>query len=443
MPALADLLPKQSQTVGAIYAHHKHIGNIEPPRQYLGMSEIGGPCKRALWYKFRHCCKPDFTGRFFRLFETGDLAEIRFTKELRAIGCEVHDVNENGEQFAFNELGGHFSGHMDGCAIGIPEAPETWHVLEFKTHNAKSFTELTKEGVEKSKPQHYAQMQCYMHSSGMTRALYLAVNKDTDELYSERIRYDKEAAKRLIERAEQIITNITPPERISDRPDFYQCKWCDARAICWGIQEEGKCQALPVPAISCRQCCHATPAMDGNARWVCEKHKRSLSEADQAKACDDHLCLPGLFAFAEPEEYGKYTGSKSEYIDFKNEDGKIWQHGCGEGGFTTKELMQLSQQQLSVGMIDVAKNLYQAEVTGVCHDDILLRYPAEDSEVVWKGRAGQLEQAWKDAFRESMNPVNVIKKSDNFECQAAEFTGGRVAIIWPATKEAEIRRGKE
>ena len=36
-------------------------------------------------------------------------------------------------------------------------------------------------------------MQSYMHLAGLERAFYLAVNKNTDELYQERIRYDAEA----------------------------------------------------------------------------------------------------------------------------------------------------------------------------------------------------------------------------------------------------------
>jgi hypothetical protein len=39
---------------------------------------------------------------------------------------------------------GHFGGSMDAVALGIPEAPKTWHLCEFKTHNAKSFADLQK-----------------------------------------------------------------------------------------------------------------------------------------------------------------------------------------------------------------------------------------------------------------------------------------------------------
>ena len=158
MTDLTQYIPEQSKTVAAIFAHHKKTGDAEPVRGYLGASIIGHHCERYLWYCFRQCCKPDFSGRMYRLFETGDLEEPRFIRELRAIGCTVHDTDENGEQFEVSAFGGHFSGHMDGCALGIPEAPKTWHVLEFKTHNAKSFRGLVKKGVKESKPQHYAQI---------------------------------------------------------------------------------------------------------------------------------------------------------------------------------------------------------------------------------------------------------------------------------------------
>ena len=55
-------------------------------------------------------------------------------------------------------------------ALGLLEAPKTWHVVEFKTHSAKSFRELAAKGVAEAKPQHWAQMQVYMHLTGITRA---------------------------------------------------------------------------------------------------------------------------------------------------------------------------------------------------------------------------------------------------------------------------------
>ena len=67
---------------------------------------------------------------------------------------------------------------------------------------------VARNGVEKSKPEHWAQMQLYMHWSGMERAYYLAVNKDTDDLYGERVHYDKEAATRLVAKAQAVVTAL-------------------------------------------------------------------------------------------------------------------------------------------------------------------------------------------------------------------------------------------
>lgn len=429
MADIAQHLPQESPTVAAIYAAYKRAGDAEPHRGYLGASIIGHSCERYLWYCFRGCCRPEFSGRMYRLFERGDLEEARFSADLRAIGCTVHEVDpDTGKQFEVTALGGHFSGHTDGCALGIPEAPNTWHVLEFKTHNAKSFAKLAKEGVKKAKPQHYAQMQTYMHLTGLTRALYLATNKDTDEIYAERVYYDKAAAESLMARAERVITATTPPERISTRPDYFECGWCDAKAVCWGSATS----ALPIHAVSCRQCCHATPKMDGRARWACEKHGRSLSEGDQARACDDHLVLPGLIGFAEPLDYDDGC------IIFNGESGQ-WKHG--KGGYSTRELTTLPASALSNEILAAAKELFDATVTNCSPDDILSRYPKGDSRTVWEGEANKLVEAWRKLYLEDLYTMDAVAKCEEIDYQAAEFPGERVAIVWLKIKTAEIREG--
>ena len=176
--------------------------------------------------------------------------------ELRGIGCQVFEYDSNGDQFEVVACNGHFKGHTDGVALGVPEAPKTWHLLEMKTASAKSFAKTKKDGCEKDKPQHFAQMQVYMHLMKLTRALYMVVNKDNDELYTERIRYDAKKAQALIDKAQSIINASTPPERISDRPDSFACKFCDARELCHGTSEV----AVNVPALLARQGGHATPS---------------------------------------------------------------------------------------------------------------------------------------------------------------------------------------
>ncbi len=260
-------------------------------RPHLGASLIGRPCRRQLWYLFRWAVRPAHSGRILRLFARGQREEEALAELLRAAGVTVITHNPNtGEQYRFGT--GHFGGSMDGACVGLPDAPKTWHVLEFKTHNLKSFNQLEKEGVRLAKPEHWAQMQCYMHWSGMTRALYVAVCKDDDRLHLERIDYDRKEAEALLEKAQAVINAPEPPARISEDAAWYQCKWCDAWPVCHGKQ-------LPLP--TCRSCVHATPEPDGS--WSCRYHKRTLMVEEQKRGCHDHVYIPHCFEkLAEPVE---------------------------------------------------------------------------------------------------------------------------------------------
>ena len=139
---MAALPPPPAATVAAIYAAYEATRG-DGFRDHLGASLIGKPCERALWYDFRWITPATFPGRILRLFETGQLEEARLVRNLRATGATVLDVDpETGRQFRVEAVGGHFGGSLDAVAIGLIEAPKTWHVVEFKTHSARSFHEL-------------------------------------------------------------------------------------------------------------------------------------------------------------------------------------------------------------------------------------------------------------------------------------------------------------
>lgn len=271
-------------------------------RAHLGASVIGRPCERAGWYTFRWATRATHSGRILRLFARGQREEQTLVELLRKAGVEVHDQDGAGQQFRVSAIGGHFGGSLDGCAIGLVEAPEKWHVLEFKTHNDKSFAKLVKEGVERAKPEHYAQMQVYMALTGMDRAFYLAVNKNDDSLHGERVRFDQGAADALMQKAQRIIASDRPPARLSEDPAWYECKFCDHRLTC---------HAGAVPPPSCRTCIHATPELYGEGVWSCARHQVELTHAEQLAGCPSHAYIPDLLAFwAEPIDA---HGSSVEY----------------------------------------------------------------------------------------------------------------------------------
>jgi hypothetical protein len=376
-----------------------------------------------------------------RLFETGDLEEARLVGELRAIGCTVHDRDEHGNQFEVRDIGGHFSGHMDGCALGVLEAPKTWHVLEFKTHNAKSYAHLLSHGVKASKPQHYAQMMVYMGLTKMTRALYLAKNKDTDDLYGERVRYDPTEFKALMDRARMIISSNQAPERCAGRCDDFRCRMCDAQAICWDVGISSVTPALPVPYISCRQCCHATPEVDTeHGRWSCAKHRMTISRPKQLEACPDHLCLPTLISFADP------TDATSDSIEFTDSADRsvVWVHGRARGQYSTKELMNLPAPRVGHKALDAIRDAFGGAVVGASPPATVgERYPWGECRMRWKGETGDIEAAWAGIYPDRIGELDPVAVSDGCENYEAEYDGGRAVIMHKATGAAVILEGVE
>lgn len=281
------------QTVAAIFAAYEQDAD-DGNRPHLGASLIGHACDRFLWLTFRWAGREQMPGRVLRLLETGQHQEARMIADLRRIGVTIADRQADGLQFRVSAIGGHFGGSMDAAGVGFPEAPRTWHVVEFKTSNAKAFKELQRDGVRKAKPMHFAQMQVYMALTGMDRAAYLVVNKDTEDLYFERIEHDAAESRALMQRAERIVFSAEPPQRLSNDPAWFECKLCHFH---------GHCHGTAAPAPTCRSCAHVTPEPGGTWSCECPGHGRTLSVDDQRAGCERHRVIPILLErWAEPAD---------------------------------------------------------------------------------------------------------------------------------------------
>jgi len=288
---MAPLPSPQSRTVAAIYA--SHLASRSTYRSAgIAVSEAGHECDRAIWYRFRWADAPsDIDGRKARLFDTGNREEVRLIAELRAIGCEVLEVDpDTGNQYLLRLADGHLRGKADGAVHGIPDAPATWHLLEAKTHSAKNFKVLASKGVATAFPKHFVQCQLGMHALGLTRALYLAACKDTDEIHAERLEYDAAFALRAEARARRIAFADTVPWRISDNPDKPPCSWCPALAVCY--RGEFPAGGDGVVARNCRTCLNSQPMAGGV--WHCTQFERQLTLDEQREGCPSHLWLPSL-----------------------------------------------------------------------------------------------------------------------------------------------------
>ena len=264
-----------------------HESQQEPPRPHMGCSLIGTSCERWLWLSFRWAVIEPFQGRILRLFRRGQNEEETVVQDLESIGCVIEYTGDNQRRISF---GSHVSGSLDGIIrSGLPTAPKTEHLLEIKTHGLKSFQQLKKHGVEKSKHQHYVQMQLYMKAEGLTRALYYAVCKDNDEIYTERIKYDNATALKYLDRGIHTALTDRMPPPLSTKPDWYECKWCAAHSFCH--------EKAPIKERNCRTCKFSKP--EENSTWSCQVHGPDIPVEFQRVGCDRYE-IHAEFAPNEP-----------------------------------------------------------------------------------------------------------------------------------------------
>jgi len=298
-------------------------------RGHLGGSLIGRECERELWYSFRWFTDTKHDGRILRLFDRGHKEEFRFVDYLRRIGVEVRDYeqqlwcsNELGEfklldwdadlsggigsfepvhdnpalielaekhgqgptQYRISDVDGHFGGSLDAICFNVPGVEAFGLTVkdpvlaEFKTHGQKSFDNLCKKGLLEAKPEHVAQMRVYMTKRGIKLALYMAVNKNTDELKCFFVVADGMQGAALLGKARDIIHAPTPPRRMHGAtPSFFKCRFCDHRAVCHLGERAYK---------SCRSCVFAKPVAKGV--WGCAKWQAAIPKDAQKVGCDEY-----------------------------------------------------------------------------------------------------------------------------------------------------------
>lgn len=261
-------------------------------RTHLGISLIGDECGAKIFYGWRWATKPHFSGQTLRLFNRGHLEEGRFVALLLTAGLQIVQQDETGGQYRVSYLNGHFGSAIDGVIIGCPDMPqpETPILTEMKTHNDASFKKLKADGVKESKWEHYVQQQEYMLYYKLPASLYIAVNKNTDEIWAEIVPFDPEVAERYKDRGHIIALSDVPPPKISRDKTFWKCKWCDQRPVC---------QLGEMPEVNCRTCKHSYAQEDGTWRcglkvaavagYITDGSEGTLSKEDQLAACPSYV----------------------------------------------------------------------------------------------------------------------------------------------------------
>lgn len=298
--------------------------NIEPKRKYLGMSEIGHECWRKLFYSFRYAERKSIPASGAKAIEDGYLQEDVMAQRLRMIPTVeliTKDPDNPDKQIEFSLLLGHFKGHCDGIIKGILEAPQTWHVWEHKSVNQEKFDKLKKIRNEKGEKEalkdwdivYYVQAQIYMHQTQLERHFLTVTSPGGRDHVSIRTEYNKKYAEDIITKAQSIIfDNWNLPARLSDKREFYQCKWCEYQSIC----HDGD-----FPLVHCKTCRYWEPIKDGQNQCVLMEE---IIEDEKLfnPECTKHVYNPALIGakLLEHQEQGVlYEIPKSKIIFFNSE----------------------------------------------------------------------------------------------------------------------------
>jgi len=303
---VAQIPQPQHTTVNAINRAHEQRHAEEKPRGHMGVSQLGNQDERELWLNFRHAFQPFIPGRVLRLFRRGHREEDTVVADLIAAGMDVRDTGKNQRTLRF---GSHVAGSCDGVIMaGVPEAPSTAHLLEIKTISKSRFAQLQKQGLEKSNWTYWVQVACYMHGTGLDRCLFIAVNKDDDSLYVERVKYDKELAERYIQRGQRIALADRMPEPLTPDPTDWRMKFSNYYAPYWPEsasaehwhrlipQRESSDPLLARICVNWRTDATSTPREDST--WYSERHQSVIPPEWQHTADEGHVLHCDLMQLA-------------------------------------------------------------------------------------------------------------------------------------------------
>lgn len=234
---------------------------VQKLRDHLGASLIGEPCLRKVWLSYRGCGQSELSARLIRLFNRGHLEEARFHAMLQACGVNTY-WEYNDRQYGYKD--GMFAGSIDGLATNVPDCPNELVMLEFKTMNEARFKQFVNSGMLAFKGY---ENQCKVNMYCMCKyqadvlkelnpkdptvwnTLFMAVNKNTDEVHAVLIHRDDDwVINNLEKRINAVLDNDRVPLGIHDKPTFFECRCCSFKGYCYDHKE------LP---HNCRTCiCH-------------------------------------------------------------------------------------------------------------------------------------------------------------------------------------------
>lgn len=321
MASLKNVLTQDPTLLAADRALEAQAAEQGWRSQKLGMGEVGGACQRRMWYNFRWAFREVFDAVALKRFADGHKSEDTQAERLRLVeGIDLETLDPvTGKQFTYIDVDGHAKGKCDGRIRGLLQAPVKLHIWEAKAVSEKKLTEFRKikadlgekDTLKKWDPTYYAQGQLYMHYEGTDRHYTTVSSPGMRDWDSCRTDYDHAFAVMLKARMNRIIKSNEPLDKVSDKPDWFECKMCPMRGVCHESE---------MPDRNCRTCLHSTPIANG--AWHCDRWGKTLTADEQQAGCAAHKFLPPLVP-------GEVITASDTAVHYRMPDGSEWIDGEG------------------------------------------------------------------------------------------------------------------
>jgi hypothetical protein len=205
----------------------------ERDRSKLSMSQLGVPCDRKLWYRFRDPVGAEPLSPATRIkFLFGDILEELLMFLARAAG---HDVKGEQDAVSLNGIKGHRDGIIDG------------HLVDAKSASTNSFGKFRDHRLRDDDPFGYlAQLGSYLEASredpeitDKNTASFLAIDKQHGHVVLDTYSFNGVDHAALVDAKRALIAGDIP-ERLPDEDGGYgnrvlglECSYCEFKQKCF------------------------------------------------------------------------------------------------------------------------------------------------------------------------------------------------------------------
>ncbi len=178
-----------------------------------------GKCGRAIFFKFKNVPREKMSADVLRMLDHGDYVQMHILNSLFSLGL----VRASEIKIPPQEI-------ISGRADAIITLDNELYVVDFKSMNSMRFRKL-----ETPPEENVNQIQLYLHYFQIPKGILLYVDKDRLELKDFLVEYDPKRTKKLLKDLEEVKMKIDKniiPERLSDYPKNFQCRYCQFREVC-------------------------------------------------------------------------------------------------------------------------------------------------------------------------------------------------------------------